>query len=251
MVTKNCIVTSLCILSVGTTLHGVVAQYTKEDKKIFDSLTDVSFTKSSLATKARKEKRVEDLMQLATHMTRRLVNIMDGSGLKKEYNTPSMLKIVGSALTDATGKKELLAANRFAVYEFEKNFENNMEKLFQDKLKDLKGRSDDIARELKITLAAIMTKIPKSVPLTLLSFEDAAQKLRMAQQPILQDQIIKVKRVLRPTQEETIDILKKSLDYFNVNYKKIISALKQLPLSFKLELPDSISLGYIQSFGKK
>ena len=159
MVAKNCIAVSLGLLSLGSTLQGVVAQFSKNDKKIFDSLVDVSFTKSSLATKARKDKRVEDLSQLAALMVRRLVNIMDGSGLKKEFNTPLFLKkIITPVITDATEKTELMQANRFAVYEFEKSFEYTMEMLFQGKLNALKARTDDVARELKVTLAAIMVR---------------------------------------------------------------------------------------------
>ena len=63
---------------------------------------------------------------------------------------------------------------------------------------------------------------------------------------ILPDQIVRIKRVLRPLQEETIDALNKSLVQFNANYKKIISAIKPVTKA-PTGLPDSMSLDFIKS----
>ena len=238
MVTAKCIGLSLGLLTLGTTLNGVVAQYTKEDKKIFDGLIDTSFTKSFLASKERKEKRIADLQQLATLMVRRLVNIMDGAGLKEKYNTSLVLEnmrtafVVSSAVKpdeEATGMlttKELFGACRFATYDFEKNFEDKMESIFQKNLNNSKLEAK-ISRNEKVLLAGLK----KMKNINLISFEYIMQG-----KPESKD----LKKILVPTEEETINILNESLKQFNKNYEKTISALKQLKA--QVALPDTMSL---------
>lgn len=249
MIAKQCLALSLGLLSLGTALHGTVAQYTKADKKTFDDLIDISFTKSSLSTKARKDKRVGDLRQLSALMTKRLVNIIDGSGLKKEYNTASMLNILSLALAETSGKPELLSANRFATYDFEKEFEASMEAIFNDKVNTLLARpQNELFKELQALLGSYKIIIGRSgQPFTLLTFEDYAQKDAKTNK----DLILRLKRVLRPTKEETIQALQESLKKFNQNYEKIISSIKQVTKSTSDILPDSITLDYIKKGGKR
>lgn len=241
MQTKNVHILLCCLMLASSFMHGVVAQYTKQDKKKFEDLVDVSFTKSALATKARKDKRIEDLRLLSALMIRRLVNLLDGSGLRNEFKTADLLKIVAPAVIETTEKPDLFAANRFAVYDFEKKVEDSLEAIFQAKRQTLKNQPlKEPYIELKATLAVYETKLK---PFTLLTFDNKTSQevINKNLKKDYRDSVLQLKRVLRPTKEETIKAFKEALPLLDKNYKKIVSAITTITKSPTDVLPESLT----------
>lgn len=257
---KKTFILSCVLLISNICTYGDAASYTAKDKKKFADLVDVSFTKSSLATKARKTERIKDLQQLAALMIQRLASTINGAefyeegqeepatqSLKEEYKTTDVLAKFAQDIKAGSTKSDLLAATRFATHGFEDTFEVGMEKVFQKNLKEYE--SSDLPAVLKDLLQNAKKELAKNKqPFTLLNFEfyNANKKTQDKIKPEEKELLGIIVRSLHPDKEQIVTELDVALRQFNVQYKQVIAAIKEIDKKTAESLPAIMTLGYLK-----
>lgn len=260
MLIKKTFILSCVLLISHTCTYSIAASYTTKDKKKFADLVDVSFTKSSLATKARKTERIKDLQQLAALMIQRLAGTINGAefyeegqeepgiqSLKEEYKTADVLAKFAQDIKAGSTKPDLLAATRFATHDFEATFEAEMEKIFQKNLKEYE--SSDMPAAFKDLLQKTKKELAKNKqPFTLLNFEfyNINKNTRSNLKEEEKELLAIITRTLHPDKEQIIAKLDIALRQFNVQYKQVIAAIKEIDKKTAESLPAIMTLGYLK-----
>jgi hypothetical protein len=259
MVTKKLLFLALSSIMLCTMAYSAVPQYSKEDKKKFDDLVDVSFTKGKFATKARKQQRTEDLRQLAALMARQVANLINGEVFKEVieevdyiikplsegYKTEAVLDQLSPLLSAALKKPNLIAANRFATYDFEKTFEDNIEKRFKARVETFTGKKTfKRSKDLQAAYQAVQKDLEQhKLPFNHFTLHGALER---AKKKISEDQQIYLETIGEELTIEKAVInteLDAALNKFNATYKKVIAALRELTKQSPKELPSTIFLG--------
>jgi hypothetical protein len=214
----------ISVLGISNFVSCMANPLSKEDKKSFDNLIDVSFTKGSLATKARKEKRITDLQQLAALMIEKFVVKIETAGLKEgEYDTKAVLENLNSLIRAGHAKAELVSASRYATQEFLTKYEELRNNAFRTNINafNVKLEQNYIAKwesqlGRKITLLEFLNRL-QSVPA-----KDREQ----------------LKTVL-PDEGQTNACFIRSFAEFNKYYSQVINAIMAVSKLTHLQVPQA------------
>jgi hypothetical protein len=213
-----------------------ILQQSVSDKKKFDNLTDVSFTKSALATKARKEKRLDELHQLAALMLGGVIAKIDTAALMAsqaaQYNTKAVSDNLRSLIEAARANSEVQSASRYAMHTFMVKYEGLMDNVFRKNVSDL------LAGKLKGVDLKIVEKYIKNLKnITLPVYLNKLQTVEAKD-------LAQMKMVL-PDKNQIDTCLARSLSDFNMYYSKVIQAILEVSKLTNLRVPRGpITLGY-------
>jgi len=148
MISKKMMV--LCCLSIAVCCFVVDASqyrklfekpyaYSDTDKKNFENLIDIWYTKTIGGQ--RKQKRISDLGVLSALMVNKLISIIEKANLTDEIKIKGINEFIKPVVTeDAT--PELRSADRYAVYAFDGAFQNWVSKIEKKKGASLLSKSD-------------------------------------------------------------------------------------------------------------
>lgn len=213
---------------------------TSNDKKLFEEFIDVGFTKTRLASEARKAKRLEDLQDLAARMVRQFIKMLEEEGIKVE-NTDKVLKDLQHLLDESQSKRNVLGANIYATYQFRLNFYNCKDKAFEGKVKSIEKNTpfSSILATVKATIER------KGEKFTARSFKQYVQQYPASSS--LKD----LKDKITLTESDIIHCFEEALREFNSKFIKVIDSILAVgKLSAKLPVRP-LTIDYIRNYNEE